>query len=330
MRLILLHTGGTLVMSRDPHGQLAPDLYALDLARELPVLAKIAEIETRIVTNVDSSDLQPDDWGRFAHAVHDALSEPDCDGVVMVHGTDTMAYTASALAFLLGPLPKPVVLTGAQHPLGAIRTDARANVIDACSVACLPVPEVSIAFAGKAMRGARATKLDAWALDAFDSPTLPPLVELGLGTTLSPHVRKPAKLAPLDDRLETSVLALRIFPGLNPDIVRRALDAGTRGIVLEGYGTGNVPRIEGSLVPAIREATDRGVPVLMVSQCPRGFVELGRYSGGAAARDAGAIGGGPMTTEAALAKMMVGLGRYRAIEEVREFLERDLVGEREA
>lgn len=315
-------------MSRDPRGQLAPDLYALDLARELPVLSKIADIETRILANVDSSDLQPADWRRFARGVHEALSDPGCDGVVLVHGTDTMAYTASALAFLLGPLPKPVVLTGAQHPLGAIRTDARANVVDACSLATLPVPEVSIAFAGKAMRGVRATKLDAWALDAFDSPTLSPLVELGLGTTLSPHVCKPAELAPLDDRLETSVLALRVHPGLDPDILRRALDAGTRGIVLEGYGTGNVPRLERSLVPVIEEATGRGVPVLMVSQCPRGFVELGRYGGGAAAEEAGAIGGGPMTTEAALAKMMVGLGRYRSLDEVRDYLERDVVGER--
>src|SRR5690606_9774020 len=134
-----------------------------------------------IVKNVDSSDLQPDDWRLFAREVHAALSDPRCDGVVMIHGTDTMAYTASALAFLLGPLPKPVVLTGAQHPLGAIRTDARANLVDAFSVATLPVPEVAITFAGKAMRGVRATKLDAWALDAFDSPTLAPLVELGLG-----------------------------------------------------------------------------------------------------------------------------------------------------
>lgn len=328
MRLVLLHTGGTLVMSRDERGQLAPDLYALDLARELPVLSKIAQIETRIIKNVDSSDLQPDDWKLFAREVHTALSDPDCDGVVMIHGTDTMAYTASALAFLLGPLPKPVVLTGAQHPLGAIRTDARANVVDACSVATLPVPEVTIAFAGKAMRGVRSTKLDAWALDAFDSPTLPPLVELGLGTTLSPHLRPPQPLAPLDDRLETSVLVLRVHPGFDADALRRALDAGTRGLILEGYGTGNVPRRGRSLVPAIREATDRGVPVLIVSQCPRGFVELERYGGGAAARDAGAIGAGPMTTEAALAKMMVALGRYESLDEVRAFLEKDVVGER--
>ena len=315
-------------MSRDERGQLAPDLYALDLVRELPVLSKIAEIEPRIVKNVDSSDLQPDDWQLFAREVHAALSDPRCDGVVIIHGTDTMAYTASALAFLLGPLPKPVVLTGAQHPLGAIRTDARTNLVDAFSVATLPVPEVTIAFAGKALRGVRAMKIDAWALDAFDSPTLPPLVELGLGTTIAPHVRAAQPLGPLDDRLETSVLVLRVHPAFDPDTLRRALDAGVRGLILEGYGTGNVPRLGRSLVPAIREATDRGVPVLVVSQCPRGFVELERYGGGAAARDAGAIGGGPMTTEAALAKMMVALGRYSELEEVRAFLERDVVGER--
>lgn len=327
MRLFLLHTGGTLVMSRDADGRLAPDTYALDLVRELPVLDKIAEIETRIVMNHDSGNYQPADWRTLAHAVHEALSDPSCDGVVMVHGTDTMAYSASALALMLGPLPKPVVLTGAQHPLGEIRTDARTNVIDAFSVATLPVPEVVITFAGRALRGVRATKVDAWALDAFDSPTFAPLVELGLGTTLSSRVRPAGPLAPLDDRLETRVLALRVFPGLDPGVIRRALDHGVRGLVLEAYGTGNVPRLTGSLVPAIADATSRGVPVLVVSQCPRGFVELGRYRGGAEAQDAGAIGGGPMTTEAALAKLMVALGRYDTPADVRAFLERDVVGE---
>lgn len=328
MRLVLLHTGGTLVMSRGPGGQLTPDLYAEDVSRELPVLAKIADIETRIVMNVDSGDIQPSDWKTLARAVHQALSEPATDGVVMMHGTDTMAYTASALAILLGPLPKPVVLTGAQHPLSAIRTDARTNVVDACSVATLGVPEVVIAFAGKAMRGVRATKRDAWALDAFDSPTCPPLVDLGLGTSISPLVREKADLAPLDDRLDSRVLAVRIFPGLDPSALMRALDAGIRGLVLEAYGTGNVPRLSGSLVPVIEEATRRGVPVLVVSQCPRGFVELGRYEGGAAAERAGAMGGAQMTVEAGLAKMMVALGRYDRIDEVRAFLARDLVGER--
>jgi L-asparaginase len=327
MRLVLLHTGGTLVMSRGESGQLTPDAYAADVARELPVLAKIADIETRIVMNADSGDIQPDDWRTLARAVHDALSEPETDGVVMIHGTDTMAYTASALALMLGPLPKPVVLTGAQHPLSAVRTDARSNVIDACSVATLGVPEVVITFAGRALRGVRATKRDAWALDAFDTPTCAPLVDLGLGTTISPLVRAAGALAPLDDRLGTRVLAVRVFPGLDPAALLRALDAGVRGLVLEAYGTGNVPRLGGSLVPVIAEATARDVPVLVVSQCPRGFVELGRYEGGAAAEAAGAIAGGQMTVEAALAKTMVALGRHERIADVRAYLARDAVGE---
>ncbi len=295
-----------------------------DLATEAPSLGRIADIETRLLFRMDSANMQPADWLTLAREVHHAL--PDYDGIVVVHGTDTMAYTASALGLLLGPLPKPVVLTGSQKPLVEVRTDARQNLIDAALVATLAVPEVSIVMHSRALRGVRATKKDAWGFDAFDSPQLAPLLELGLDVEVAPHTRAPAPLAPLDDRLEPRVLAVRLFPGLDPRLVTGAVRAGVKGLVLEGYGTGNVPT---SLIPALEEARARAVPVVVVSQCLRGLVDLDRYDGGVAAARAGAISAGDMTVEAALAKLMIGLGRYGDGPELRSYLAQSIVGERD-
>ncbi|MBS2015858.1 MAG: asparaginase [Deltaproteobacteria bacterium] len=329
-RLLLLLTGGTLLMTSAPRGgkgavTLDDERTHRDLLAEVPSLARIADFDTKLVFHMDSANMQPPDWLLLAREVHERLAE--YDGIVVVHGTDTMAYTASALAMLLGPLPKPVVLTGSQKPIDDVRTDARQNLIDAATVATLAVPEVCVVGGARALRGARSTKRDAWGFLAFDSPNCSPLVEMGIGVEVASHVRAPAALAPFDDRLEPRVLAIRIFPGLDPELVRGAIRAGVKGLVLEAYGTGTLPNLGGSLIPALEEARERGVPVLVVSQCLKGFVELGRYDGGAAAEAAGAISGGDMTVEAALAKMMVGLGRYGAGDELRRWLGASIVGE---
>ncbi len=286
---------------------LAPDVYTQDLLTELPVLKKIADIETRIFSNLDSSDMQPHHWASLGQLVHSSL--PSYDGVVIVHGTDTMAYTASALAFLLTGLDRPVVMTGAQKPLQDVRTDARSNLVDACHLAVVGPPEVGIVFDSRLLRGCRATKMDAWGMSAFGSPACPPLAELGLGVQFGPHVLARREAEPFDGRLEARVLATRTFPGLDPRLISGALDAGVRGMVIEAFGAGNIPRIENSLVGVIEKARAMDVPVVIVSQCPRGSVDLKRYEGGVAAAAAGAISAGDMTTEAALAKLMIVLGR---------------------
>jgi len=288
---------------------LEPDVYTRDLVAELPVLRKLAEIETQILYNLDSADFQPHHWVELAEVVHAARAS--YDGFVIVHGTDTMAYTASALAFLLPGLDRPVILTGAQKPLIDVRTDARTNLVDACHLATSRVPEVGIAFHSELLRGCRATKLDAWGMKAFGSPACPPLAELGLGVNIAPHVLAPRPEAPFDGRLEPHVLAVRLFPGLDPRLLQGALEQGVRGMVIEAFGAGNVPRIENSLVPVIERARAMDVPVVIVSQSPRGAVDLTRYQGGVAAGRAGAIGAGDMTTEAALTKLMITLGRAR-------------------
>ncbi len=307
----MIHTGGTLVMRhREGDGALTAEGVTRDLLLELPVLKQIAEIRTKLLFELDSSDMQPEHWIALGRVVHQALAQ--YDGIVIVHGTDTMAYTASALAFLLPGLDRPVVLTGAQQPLSAIRSDARSNLVDACQVATLAVPEVGVVFHSTLFRGCRAMKMDAWGMDAFGSPSCPPLAELGLGVHVGPHVLAARPVLPFDDRIEPRVLAVRTFPGLDPRLLHGALASGVRGVVIEAFGAGNVPRLERSLIPVIEAARGLDVPVVIVSQCPRGAVDLTAYEGGAAAQGAGAIGAGDMTAEAALTKLMITLGRSPA------------------
>jgi L-asparaginase len=308
VRLLLVHTGGTLMMQGGPDTPLKPESYSRDLLAEVPALATIADVDTRVLSQIDSSDMQPERWIDMARTIHGAL--PDYDGVVVVHGTDTMVYSASALAFLLPDLDKPVILTGSQRPISALRSDARQNLIDAFMLATMGVPEVGICFASKLLRGCRATKVDAWGLDAYASPECPPLAQLGIEIEIGAHVLGARARTAFDDRLEPSVLAVRLFPGLEPRLLIGAIDAGVRGLVLKAFGAGNVPTLQRSLVGAIEHATSLDVPVVVVSQCLRAHVDLGRYAGGQAARAAGAIGGGDMTDEAALTKLMVTLGRY--------------------
>ncbi len=331
-RVLFLYTGGTIGMdlARGHEGEEHATLgeRPKDLVAEVPALRQLACVDTEPVFNHDSADLQPHHWVTLALRVHRAFAAESYDGVVVVHGTDTMAYGAGLLAFLLGPLPGPVVFTGSQRPFSDIRSDAVRNLVDACLVATLPVPEVCLVFGGRVFRGVRATKIDAWGFEAFASPNCRPIVELGIGWTLNDHVRKPAPLLPLDARVDPHVLSLPVFPGLNPQLLIGALRGGTKGVVLSTYGTGTMPRLEGSLLPVLEEAKALQVPVLVVSQCNRGFVELGRYAGGAEALERGAISGGDMTVEAALAKMMVALGRFTEKAALRAFLERDFLGER--
>lgn len=328
-KILMIHTGGTLMMRAGSEGgPLEPDVYTNDLLAELPVLRSLAQIDTRILFNLDSGDIQPHHWVELASLIHQEIEQ--YDGVVVVHGTDAMAYTASALAFLLPGLDRPVVLTGAQRPLFTVRTDARTNLVDACHIATLPVPEVGIAFSSKFYRGCRSTKVDAWGLEAFSSPLCQPLVELGLGLMIGKHVLAPRVSGAFDGRIDPHVLCIRVFPGLNPAFLEHAMESGVHGIVLEAYGVGNVPGLESSLVPVIEKATANQVPVVMVSQCPRGAVDLSLYSGSAAAARAGAISGGDMTTEAALTKLMVTLGRApkgRVVEYVSNAFRRPLLGE---
>jgi L-asparaginase len=296
------------------------------LRARIPELAELAEVQLELFSNLDSSEIQPEAWVRLARALARRL--PEVDGAVVTHGTDTLAYTASALSFLLPGLDRPVVLTGSQRPLGEVRTDARLNLIDAVTSALRGPPEVTVCFDSKLYRGNRTLKNAVGEYDAFESPNFPLLGTLGVTTTFARGLPpRPLRLA---DALDPRVFLLKVFPGLDPFLPLALLER-VHGLVVEAYGAGNVPvDAEGgrSLLPLFREARVRRVPVVVVSQAHRNAVDLSLYQGGAAAMAEGAISGGDMTSVAAVTKLMHVLGTTRSLPAVRRAMERSVAGER--
>lgn len=323
-RVLLLHTGGTLGMIGSP---LEPGLFAAVLGDRVPELAKIAQVDTRIVCNLDSSDLGPEEWQALATTIADCRTS--YDGFVVVHGTDTMAYTASALAFALRGLDRPVILTGAQRPLAALRTDARRNLTDAVELATCDIPEVGICFDGLLLRGCRAAKSDARHYRAFESPGIEPIAKLGFDVDVADHVRRPREPFSCDPRFDAGIAVLHITPGLDPLVLERMLDdADLHGLVLIAFGVGTVPSERRPLAPVIKRAVDRGVDVLVATSWG-GIVDLGLYKNSLALRDAGAIAGGKMRVEAAVAKLMHALATVPDRAQRRIYLETDVAGERD-
>jgi len=283
---------------------------------------------------IDSSEVVPDTWVRIARTIEENYDK--FDGFVVLHGTDTMAYSASALSFMLQGLEKPVIFTGAQLPIGVLRTDGKENLITAIEIAAervdgLPVvPEVCIYFENKLLRGNRTVKYSAEHFNAFVSPNLPPLEEAGLQIRYNrniiryPTVRRPLTVS---DRFETGVAVMRLFPGIRRELVHAVLGtAGVHGLILETYGTGNAPTA-GWFLGELRAFISNGGIILNVSQCQAGSVEMGLYETSAGLISAGVISGSDITTEAAVTKMMVLLGSGLPAERVRQLLSRPLCGE---
>lgn len=322
-RVLLIHTGGTLGMTGPP---LLPDAYANKLTEAVPELEKIADIDTRVVLNLDSSDLGPVHWTKLCSEV--ANSYADYDGFVIVHGTDTMAYTASALAFGLIGLEKPVILTGAQRPLASVRTDARRNLVDAVEMATRDIPEVTICFDGLLLRGCCSTKINARDYRAFDSPGVPALARLGVDIDLADHIRRPTRPFQPDARFVDHVLALHMTPGFRPRMLEMLLDLSHRpkGIIVAGFGAGTVPREKGSLAPAVRRATDLGIEVVVITQS-FGSVDLSLYQNSRQLAEARAISGGRMNLEAAVPKLMHALALFSDRDERRAYLQQNIAGE---
>ncbi len=322
----MLHTGGTLGMAGGRPSALRPAPFARTLRERVPELAELADIRLEVFSNLDSSEMQPESWVLLAQLLARRL--PEFDGAVVTHGTDTLAYTASALSFLLPGLDRPVVLTGSQRPLKEVRTDARLNLIDAVTSALRGPPEVTVCFDSKLYRGNRTLKAAIADYDAFESPNFPLLGTLGVTASFAKGL--PPRPLRLLDRLDPRVFLLKVFPGLDPALPL-ALLGRTRGLVVEAYGAGNVP-VDGtggrSLRPVFREARRRGVAVVVVSQAPRNAVDLSLYEGGSAALSEGAIGGGDMTSVAAVTKLMHVLGSHRSLPAIRRAMERVVAGER--
>lgn len=312
-RLLFLHTGGTLGMvRRSSPGPLEPELYDRDVLPYVRGLEDLASIDARIVASMDSSDMTPDHWEMLAAVIAD--TRLDYDGFVVLHGTDTMSYTAAALSFMLRGLDRPVVLTGSQRPIAELRTDARANLVHSAMCATMDIPEVGLYFGDSLFRGNRTTKVSIQAYDAFASPNYPPLLRMGVDVVHQVPTLTPTAPFQYLPGFERRVACLSMIPGLGPAPLRAMLDQGIRGVVLQTFGEGNVPQRDWP--DAIRDATEGGVAVVLVSQCEEGEVWPGRYRGSTAARDAGAVFASDLTTEAAVVKTMWMLGQGMTAEQL--------------
>ncbi len=277
---------------------------------------------------LDSSDITVKEWNAIAEAVYKNYDR--FDGFVILHGTDTMAYTASALSFMLKGLSKPVVLTGSQIPLSEVRSDGRDNLITSMIIAADGVvPEVSLYFSGTLLRGNRAAKMSADDLVAFDSPNYPHLAEAGITIKYNlPAIRKnkgePLELCPLSN---IPIGVLKVFPGIQFGLFESIMTEKLSGIVLETFGAGNIPGGGGELIPIIKRAFESGTVITVCSQCPGGSVSLGAYETSSMLKGAGAVSGADMTTEAAVAKLYylfsIGIDK----EEIKLKMEQDLRGE---
>ncbi len=333
--VLLIYTGGTIGMWADPRtGTLRP----MDLGLLEEQVPELARVNVRLGTvaferPIDSSDMRPADWVRIAGIIGDNYTK--YDGFVVLHGSDTMAYTASALSFLLEGLAKPVVLTGSQLPIGTIRTDAK-NLITAIEIAAAKdeqgramVPEVAVYFEYRLMRGNRTVKVHAERFEAFRSPNWPALAEAGVHLRYDRAAILPHRAGPLKvhDRLDDRIAVIRLFPGIRADWMRHALSQpGLRAAVLTTFGSGNGPT-DPEFVAALREARDRGMLLINVTQCVGGRVEQGRYATSQAFVDMGVVGGADITVEAAVAKTMFLLAHTQGTEELVQRMEAPIAGE---
>ncbi len=330
-KVLIIYTGGTIGMTRTDNGYAPRSGYfraALDDIADLHAPEMPAWEFVELSPLLDSSNMTVHEWNRIAGIVEQEYDR--YDGFVVLHGTDTMAYTASALSFMLGGLDKPVVLTGSQIPLCEIRSDGRDNLITAVLIAGEGVVrEVGLYFGGRLLRGNRATKYSADGLIAFVSPDYPSIAEAGIAikyneAALLPRQKGGLKLQRLDN---VPIGVIKVFPGIQFSLFESIMTEKLRGIVIETFGAGNIPGDGNALLPIIRKAFQNGTVLTVCSQCPQGAVALGAYETSSALKRAGAVSGLDMTTEAAVAKLYYLFSCGYDKETIKRLMEEDLRGE---
>lgn len=334
--ILIIYTGGTIGMINDPEtGTLKPFNFS-KIAHEIPALKKFGYGLYSLAFDppVDSSDISPDIWVKLARIIETQYAR--YDGFVVLHGTDTMAYSASALSFMLENLEKPVIFTGAQLPIETLRTDGRENLITSIEIAAASyknkplIPEVCIYFENRLYRANRTTKHHAEYFNAFNSYNYPTLAEVGIHIHYNYNAIKPQKQTDafqINTHLTKNVGILKIFPGITPMFVETVLSTpDLEGIVLESFGSGNAMTDQWFL-ESLKEATARNIIIFNVTQCTAGTVDMSKYETGTALAATGILNGFDITTEAALTKMMHVLGRKIPLEEKKSLMQTPINGE---
>ena len=329
-QVCVIYTGGTIGMMPTENGYMPnPKAFPemLDKIHDIN-LPGFPSYEVICLSRLlDSSDVTWREWNEIGRLIRDRYD--DFDGFVVLHGTDTMAYTASAMSFMLEGLDKAVVFTGSQIPLCRMRSDGIDNLVTSMLVAASgEVHEVCLYFGGQLMRGNRATKVSADDLEAFSSPNYPRLADVGTAITYRKKFLREGSAEPLSlfEVASVPIAVIKMFPGFSYDLLAAVLDGGVRGIVLEAFGAGNIPDGH-SLAPLLEAARERGTVIVVTSQCGKGKVELGAYAASMYLTRAGAVSGLDMTTEAAVAKLYYLFSKHRDAAIVKELMERDLRGE---
>lgn len=336
-KVLLIYTGGTIGMGCNRETGALEPLNFDHLLSNFPEFALLqTDVDTYQFTSpIDSSDMSLRRWAQLVRIIADNYDK--YDGFVVLHGTDTMSYTASALSFMLENLTKPVILTGSQLPIGQLRTDGKENLLTSIELASAfgedgrpMVPEVCIYFSGRLLRGNRSTKESADGFNAFNSFNYPHLCEAGVEFHFNPYyILKPDYTKPMIPHMamDPNVVVFSLFPGIQENIARHMFDAPElRGIVMRSFGSGNAPQ-KPWLTRLLKDATQRGVTIVNISQCVAGFVKMGRYDTGFQLQDVGVVSGGDSTVESAITKLMFLQAHYKDPRVIRNLMGRSICGE---
>ena len=335
-KILLIYTGGTIGMKKDFSTGALKAFNFSKLLQRIPELKLLdCEIETISFEHpIDSSNMNPEKWVQLATIIEE--NYVSFDGFVVLHGSDTMSYTASALSFMMENLAKPIIFTGSQLPIGDLRTDAKENLITAIQIASLRengqavVKEVCLYFEYKLYRGNRTTKINAEHFKAFTSPNYPFLIESGVHLKMNPELFLPIDKSGslrVHKMLDTNVIILKLFPGISEQLIAAVVAIpNLKGIVLETYGAGNAPTNDWFL-NVLKQAIQNGIHIVNVTQCSGGSVRMGQYETSSALLEIGVISGKDITTEAAITKLMYLLGENVDATDFKEVFETSLRGE---